>query len=271
MSILSWRGLDVDYTDDGQGPAVILIHGGASNYRQWEPLIDQLKDRYRVLAVNLRSTGKTSTWPVGTPQPLSAQTTLIEALADLVGEPVSLVGHSWGGTIAMKLVQTTDVPVDKMVLIEPNPFFILNREGYEDGKADLDMMAEPFKRLAAAERWSDVGGLFIDYWFGTGSFDAMGEKRQASIVAMLPEMQDAWEGLQDDPAEVETWSDIADRTLLITSADTRLSVKRIRDQMRDHLPGLTCIETPEGGHMAAVSRPDLVNPDIIRFLDQAAA
>ena len=58
------------------------------------------------------------------------------------------------------------------------------------------------------------------------------------------------------------------RTLLITSADTRLSVKRIRDQMREHLPGLSFVETPEGGHMAIVSKPDLVNPDIIRFLDQ---
>jgi pimeloyl-ACP methyl ester carboxylesterase len=268
MSVHTWRGLDVDYSDDGQGPAVILIHGGASNYRQWEPLIGQLKDRYRVLAVNLRSTGKTSAWPVGTPQPLSAQSVLIEALADLVGEPVSLIGHSWGGTIAMKLVQTTDVPVNKMILIEPNPFFLLNRVGYEDGRADIDIMADPFKRLAAEGRWSKIGAHFIDYWFGAGSFAAMSEKRQGSILAMIPEMQDAWDGLMDDPVQVETWSDIADRTLLITSADTRLSVKRIRDQMRDHLPGLTCIETPEGGHMAAVSRPELVNPDIIRFLDQ---
>jgi pimeloyl-ACP methyl ester carboxylesterase len=268
MNILSWRDLEVDYTDNGQGPAVILIHGGASNNRQWEPLIDQLQDRYRVLAVNLRGTGKTSTWPSGKPQPLSAQTQLIEALAELVGEPVSLVGHSYGGTIAMKVAQTTAVQISKMVLIEPNPFFLLNRPGYEDGRADIDIMAEPFQRLAAEDRWSEIGVHFIDYWFGAGSWQAMGEKRQASISAMMPTIRGAWDGLMHDPVPVETWADIATRTLLITSADTRLSVKCIRDQMRDHLPGLSFAETPEGGHMAIVGRPDLVNPDIIRFLDQ---
>ena len=268
MSILNWRGLDVDYTDDGQGPAVILIHGGASNYRQWEPLIGQLKDRYRVLAVNLRGTGKTSPWALAKPQPLSAQTQLIEALAELVGEPVSLVGHSYGATIAMKVAQTTSVQINKMVLVEPNPFFLLNRPGYEDGRADIDIMAEPFQRLAAEDRWSEMGVHFIDYWFGTGSWQAMGEKRQASISAMMPTIRSAWDGLMHDPVPIETWADIATRTLLITSADTRLSVKCIRDQMRDHLPGLSFAETPEGGHMAIVGRPDLVNPDIIRFLDQ---
>jgi pimeloyl-ACP methyl ester carboxylesterase len=271
MSVLSWRGLDVEYSDVGEGPAVILVHGGANNNRQWSDLIDQLKDRYRVLAVNLRSTGKTTGWPENTPQPLTAQTVLLEGLVDLVGEAVTLVGHSYGATISMRAALEFGEQIDRLVLIEPNPFFLLKRAGYEDGLADINIMSEPFQRLGHEKRWSEIGVHFIDYWFGAGSWQAMDAKRQNGISTMMPVILDAWEGCMNDPSDVEEWKEFADRILLITSADTRLSVKRIRDQMRNFLPGLTCEETPEGGHMAAVQRPDLVSPVVAAFLDQSSS
>ena len=271
MSTLSWRGLDVEYLDVGQGPAVILIHGGASNYRQWDALTDQLKNRFRVLAVNLRGTGKTSAWEPGQPQNMADQTILIEALADLAGTPVSLVGHSFGGTIAMAAALGLKDRLDRMVLIEPNPFFLLARKGYEDGAEDIARMGEPFRQYGEQGDWASAGFHFIEYWFGEGAWAALGEKRQAGVLTLLPTVLDAFPTCSDPLAEVEAWAEFADRTLLITSADTRLSVKRIRDQMRDFLPGLTCRETPEGGHMAAVQRPELVNPEVIAFLDQARA
>ena len=269
MPVLNRQGLDVDYSDDGEGPAVILIHGGASNNRQWRDLTDQLKDRYRVMAVNLRGSGKTTPWPVGEIQPLEAQTVLIEALVDLVGEPVALVGHSWGATIAMKAALTMGDRLRQMVLVEPNPFFLLKRPGYEDGRADIDLMAKPAQVLAEDGQYSKMGKLFIDYWFGAGSWQAMDEKRRTGITAMMPTIRDSWDGCMEGPETIEAWTDHAARTLLITSADTRLSVRRLRDQMLDHLPGLRSCVTPEGGHMAVVNQPDLVNPDIIRFLDQS--
>jgi pimeloyl-ACP methyl ester carboxylesterase len=63
MPILSIGSLKIDYTDDGQGQSVILIHSSVSANRQWRTLTEALKDRYRVLAINLFGYGETTRWP----------------------------------------------------------------------------------------------------------------------------------------------------------------------------------------------------------------
>src|SRR3954464_14346888 len=58
MPVLSRGSLKIDYNDDGQGQPVVLIHSSVSANRQWRPLTEILKDRYRVLALNLFGYGE---------------------------------------------------------------------------------------------------------------------------------------------------------------------------------------------------------------------
>ena len=58
MPVLSSGSLKIDYNDDGQGQPVVLIHSSVSANRQWRPLTELLKDRYRVLALNLFGYGE---------------------------------------------------------------------------------------------------------------------------------------------------------------------------------------------------------------------
>jgi len=46
-------GTPVDVIDVGAGPPVVLLHSSVSGNRQWKALIADLRDRHRVLAVNL--------------------------------------------------------------------------------------------------------------------------------------------------------------------------------------------------------------------------
>lgn len=63
MTVLSLGSLKIDHTDDGSGPSVVLIHSSVSANRQWRALCDALKNRYRVIAVNLYGYGETTPWP----------------------------------------------------------------------------------------------------------------------------------------------------------------------------------------------------------------
>ena len=58
MPVLSKDNLKVDYSDDGEGQPVVLVHSSASGNRQWRALVEVLKDRYRVLALNLYGYGE---------------------------------------------------------------------------------------------------------------------------------------------------------------------------------------------------------------------
>ena len=101
MPVLSRGTIRIDYTDEGQGQPVIAIHSSVSANRQWRTLTETLRDRYRVLAVNLFGYGETTPWPGTSPQSLYAQAQLIVALWEesrgrvhIVGTPLALQLHS---------------------------------------------------------------------------------------------------------------------------------------------------------------------------------
>jgi pimeloyl-ACP methyl ester carboxylesterase len=88
----------LDYLDDGAGDNVVLIHSSAGGNRQWGSLTKQLRDRYRVLAINLHGYGQTTKWNPARTQTLSDHVALVQTLAAQLDGPIHLVGHSFGGS-----------------------------------------------------------------------------------------------------------------------------------------------------------------------------
>jgi hypothetical protein len=90
----------VDYLEAGSpGPVVMLVHSSVSGARQWRRLMDDLKDKFRVRAVNLFGYGKTPPWPAEATQTLSDQARLVEAALPPDAGEIYLVGHSFGGSV----------------------------------------------------------------------------------------------------------------------------------------------------------------------------
>src|SRR5258708_15547005 len=124
MPVLSKGNLRIDYTDDGQGQTVVLIHSSVSANRQWRTLTEALKDRYRVLAINLFGYGETTCWPGTSPQSLYAQAQLVLALCEETTTPIHLVGHSFGGCVSLKAARLLGPHVGNLILFEPDPLHL---------------------------------------------------------------------------------------------------------------------------------------------------
>src|SRR5512144_2522758 len=101
MAVLSKGSLQIDHTDDGQGQPVVLIHSSVSANRQWRALTELLTDHYRVLAINLFGYGDTTPWTGTSAQSRYALAQLVLALCEELASPVHLVGHSFGGSVAL--------------------------------------------------------------------------------------------------------------------------------------------------------------------------
>ena len=109
------------------GPMVILVHSSVSGARQWRRLMDDLKNEFRVRAVNLFGYGKTPPWPTDEMQTLNDQARLVEAAIPPDVHEIYLVGHSFGGSVAMKVAARWTGNVARLVLLETNPFYLLDR------------------------------------------------------------------------------------------------------------------------------------------------
>jgi pimeloyl-ACP methyl ester carboxylesterase len=129
--------IKVDYLEAGSsGPVVMLVHSSVSGARQWRRLMGDLKYQFRVRAVNLFGYGKTPAWPAETIQSLDDQARLVEAALPANADEVYLVGHSFGGSVAMKAAARLEGRVARLVLLETNPFYLLAQSGRVDAFAE---------------------------------------------------------------------------------------------------------------------------------------
>src|SRR4029077_18564479 len=129
--------INVDFVEAGSvGPVVMLVHSSVSGARQWRRLMEDLKDRFRVRAGNLYGYGKTPPWSSDAPQTLDDQARLVETALPTNADNVCVVGHSFGGSVAMKLAARLAGRVSRLVLLETNPFYLLEQSGRADAFAE---------------------------------------------------------------------------------------------------------------------------------------
>jgi pimeloyl-ACP methyl ester carboxylesterase len=264
-------GFTVDYSDDGAGQAVVLVHSSISGNRQWRALIDALKDRYRVLAINLYGYGETTPWPADRPQTLAAQAGLALAVCEGLAGPVHLVGHSFGGSVALKAAAALGERAGRVVLFEPNPFYLLKQHGRTEAHAESLTMRNCIKKFGATGEWPRAAEAFADYWVGDGTWAAMPEKRRGAFTASLKPNFHEWDTMDHEDTNIETWQGLAAEVLVLRAVRTRRSVSEIFDLFREQCPHWSFREVGEGGHMAPLTHPEAVNPVIARFLDTGRA
>ena len=120
---------ELDYLEQGSGDAVFLLHSTAAGNKQWRKLIDELSSHFQVIAPNLIGYGSTPHWTKQRLQTLNDQVALLDVVFQRY-EKLSIVGHSFGGSVAMMAAKKYPEKVKDLILIEPNPFYLLRQNSY---------------------------------------------------------------------------------------------------------------------------------------------
>ncbi|MEM9513953.1 MAG: alpha/beta fold hydrolase [Actinomycetota bacterium] len=110
------HGHSVGYRRAGRGEAVLLLHGLAGSSRTWDAALPQLAERYDVIAPDLLGHGE-SAKPVGD-YSLGAYASGVRDLLAVLDVPtITVVGHSFGGGVAMQLAYQFPQLVDRLALV----------------------------------------------------------------------------------------------------------------------------------------------------------
>jgi len=98
---LEIEGHSLAYLDEGQGPAVVMVHGNPSWSYLYRNLVSGLRDRYRCIVPDHLGCGF-SDKPTDYPYRLKNHVDNLERLLEALGvERCILVVHDWGGAIGM--------------------------------------------------------------------------------------------------------------------------------------------------------------------------
>lgn len=90
-------GARIGYAVTGTGPPLVLVHGITESHRAWDPILEQLADRWRVVAVDLRGHGGSERRAPYDPATLASDVRAV--VRGLALEAPLMVGHSLGGVV----------------------------------------------------------------------------------------------------------------------------------------------------------------------------
>lgn len=117
LTTTSADGTEVRAIDEGQGPVILVVHPGLDDGRSWDGVAARLAGRFRVLRLHRRRYRLDLSGDP--PCSIAQEATDVVAVAEEVGEPVLLVGHSSGAVVALEALVAVPAAFAGAVLYEP--------------------------------------------------------------------------------------------------------------------------------------------------------
>ena len=156
------RGLSFHYREYGKGePPLVLLHGVASNSRIWLIVAPLLARRFRVFALDQRGHGESAKPDGGYDFP--TVTDDIAAFVETLGlERPVIVGHSWGGNVALQYAATYPESAAGIVLVDGGYIELASRPGMTWERTEVEMAPPdlthltPEQLIKEAKQW-DLG------------------------------------------------------------------------------------------------------------------
>ncbi|MGM0480438.1 MAG: alpha/beta fold hydrolase [Pseudomonadota bacterium] len=242
---------------------VVLLHSSQSASSQWRSLIQQLNGQVHLIAVDLLGYGQA---PVAEQQPhfrLANEVGRIQAALAQLGfsQPVIMVGHSYGGALALKMAADGSVAIKTLALYEPVSFHVLPEDS--PGMTEIREVNEAMHGKDARS----CTRTFVDYWNQPGYFDALPEKIQALMIGQAGKVALDFDALLGEPLQLEDYAQIQQPVLLMTGEFTRRSAKAVVKALTSVLPKVEKMELA-AGHMGPLTHPAEINPVLLNFLQR---
>lgn len=252
--------------DTGAGAPVVLIHSSGLSGRQWRRLASELAATHlRAIVPDLTGHGRSPAWPEPTPFAFTTDVARVAALVRSLA-PVHLIGHSYGGLIALHVARAAPAHVRSLAVFDPVAFGALDPARDDDALAILRALDLTWGPTADdRERWLRT---FVDFWGGDGAWAALREEMRAEFRRVAWVVREGVRTLMDDAAPAATYAGLAMPVQLITGERSPLPAGRVIARLAEALPHARVTVVPGVGHLAPLSDPGAVNPV---FLDALPA
>lgn len=255
MPVLAANGETIHYVKEGSGPVVALIHSLGSSANMWREQIAALKDRYMLVAFDIRGHGQSS----GNGEcSVAAAAKDLKALLDHVGaSECHLVGISAGGPVALTFTAQWPGMVRSLMLADTSA------RPVEGSKQSVEATAEAIAYVSMEE-------------FGT----------QYAAESLLPStplsVQDELAGViakMNPKAYIQTMRStvlgdftptlpaVEVPTLVLCGEHDTTAPRQESEFLVQSIPGAALEIVPAAGHLACLDNPAAFSAALGRFLD----
>lgn len=246
---------------------MLAIHCSGADASQWTTFAQEVHADFNVVGVNLYGTAASGHWPSDCAFTMEMEAVPILQRIDASRRPVHLVGHSYGGAVALHVAMRRPGRVASLMLYEPSAFHVLKQLGPlgQASRSEIETLARCTADGIASGDRATAARTFMDYWNGSGSWDRLKDKAKAAILAWIQKAPLDFQAALEERTLLHAYRRLACPVLILRGERALTPSRLIAEALADSMLTARLAVCAGAGHMGPFTHASDVNAAFAEF------
>lgn len=252
---------------------VIALHCSGGNVAQWRNLAQVLGNGFELCTPEHYGTGPGRSWPADKMLHMADEARDSLDVIDRATGKVHLVGHSYGGALALHIGLARPEKISTITMYEPCVFHLLPKLGCV-AAAEMSEISALAAAILQHTREGNHGRAmccFVDYWNGKGAWQGMKPEHKEKLMQWAPNAVNAFDALFSEESALSDYQSLKVPVQLIQGGLSPDPVRMLTSSLYRLLPDCRIDRLSEAGHMGPITHADAVNRLIATHIEAHAA
>ena len=245
----------IDYEETGDGPTIVFVPGSCSTGAAWRPVMAALPGRFRCVTTSLLGYGGTAERRTSHDPSISHEADAVEAVIRRTAGRVHLVGHSFGGLVALAVALRNKVPLASLTIAEAPAVELLREAGeHQHYRAFRDMSEAYFGAFHDGNEGAI--SMMIDFYGGPSTFASWPPRVRAYAAQTTPVNILDWASAYGFPLSPSALAQVEVPVLVVRGGASHPAMQRVNELLSTHISGASLLTVPGAAHFMISTHPD---------------
>lgn len=251
---------------------VVALHCSGAGAGQWRQLGAALAPDFDLHAPEHFGTESAGPWCGRHAFTLADEAAASIALIDAVDGMIHLIGHSYGGGVALRVALERPHRIASLTLYEPSAFYLLAGLGEAGAQARNEIMGvvRTTAEGVVTGDYASAARHFVDYWNGPGAWNALRPDIQAALTRWLPKATLDFRALIEEPTPLSAYREFRFPVLVLRGEHAPPPTRVAAEALAGAVPSARLLTIDGAGHMGPITHTAEVNRHIVEHIGKAA-